>query len=88
MGLRRKYITKKEATQFLYSLKEKPVLDMEDCRSLEMIRICLIGDQKGLNLWGKSIEDTRPVFITSTENTKRGYKKDLAKAMKIAKGED
>lgn len=87
MGLRKKYVTKNEAIKFLYTLKERPILDMDDCRTLEMIRICLIGEEKGFELWGKPIEETRPVFIQSTDETRSAYEKDLAKAMKIAKGE-
>lgn len=84
--MRTKYITKDEAIRFLYELKTKPVLDREDCQTLEMLRICLIGDNRDLNLWGKSIEDTRPFFISSIAETRNYYEKDLEKALDIVKG--
>lgn len=84
--LRSNYVTKSEAIEFLYLLKSKPVLKREDCATLEMIRICLVGDQRGLSLWGKSIEKTRPVFIKSIPETQQYYEKDLEKALEIAKG--
>lgn len=85
MGVRKNYVTKNEATKLLYSLKNKVIIDQEDCRMLEMIRICLIGDQKGLNLWGKSIEKTRPLFIESIEETNDAYENAYQRALKIAK---
>ena len=87
MGVRTHYITKTEATKLLYSLRNKTIIDQDDCRSLEMIRICLIGDLKGLNLWGKSIEETRPIFIGSIDETRDAYERVYEKALKIAKEE-
>lgn len=85
MGLRQNYITKKDAIKFLYGLKEKPVIDLDDLRTIEMLRICLIGDTMKLNLWGKSIEDTRPIFIKSVDDMSSAYQADLKRALAIAK---
>lgn len=85
---RKNYLTKKEACEALYSVKNKLYLDQQDCINLEMIRICLVGEVKGYNLWGKSIEDTRPIFVESTPDTRKFYEQALEKAVEIAKEEE
>lgn len=83
--MKKRYLTRKEACEVLYQIREKeePVTK-EVLRSLEMIRICLVAEDAGLHLWGKGIEETRPVFFQSIPETQKCYEEDLKKAIAIA----
>lgn len=82
----KKYLTRNEACEALYNMENKIYLDTEDMVHLRMMRICLVAEQKGLDLWGKPIEETRPIFVPSIPEQKKVYESELQKAIKIAKG--
>lgn len=82
--MKKKYLTRKEACEVLFQMREGAAVCQENLRALEMIRICLIAEEAGLHLWGKGIEETRPIFFDSIPETQRCYEEDLKKAIAIA----
>lgn len=92
----KRFLTRKEACRLINKLKGRASLEEKEKLQLESIRVCLVGDAKGMSLWGKEIEPVRPIFRECDEPGKNpseeetlnyaAYKEDLFKAEKIAKG--
>jgi hypothetical protein len=58
----KKFLTNKEACDALQKINECGILTTTDAQALSSIRVCLLADQIGISLWGKVIEDVRPIF--------------------------
>ena len=58
----KKFLTSKEACDALQKINEGGILTTADAQALSSIRVCLQADQIGISLWGKVIEDVRPIF--------------------------
>lgn len=58
----KRFLTNKEACDALQKINEGGILNTIDAQVLSSIRICLLADQIGISLWGKVIEDVRPIF--------------------------
>lgn len=83
--MKKNYLTRKEACEVLFNIRENGLQAVpENFRNLEMIRICLIAEEAGFHLWGKNIEETRPIFLGSIPETQKCYEEDLKKAIEIA----
>lgn len=91
----RQYLTKGEACSLIKGLSVKDKLTLKERAGLESIRICLIGDGMGVHLWGKSIEETRPLFRSCTppkadasesiRSNYEAYMEALEEALQVAK---
>lgn len=89
------YLSRKEACTLIKGIGTKTQITLKERVGLESIRVCLIGDGMGLNLWGKSIEETRPLFkpgypvdANSSESVRKNYEnylEALEDAIEIAK---
>ena len=91
------YLSRKEACTLIKGIGTKTQISLKEKVGLESIRVCLIGDGMGLNLWGKSIEETRPLFKPgypicekSSEGVRKNYEtylEALEEALEIAREE-
>ena len=57
------FLTKIEACDVLKNMREE-MLSEQDAKALESIRICLVAEGLGYNLWGTSVENAGPIFRT------------------------
>lgn len=95
----KKFLTKNEACSALKQINSGALLNIEDTQILSSIRACLLAEELGISLWGKIIEDARPLFRkgavpseNASEDAKENYesyKKSFSEAYKeiIEKGE-
>lgn len=58
----KKFLTKKEACKQLKEFEPTKVISYEDSVALASIRVCIAAEDMGLNLWGTSVEEARPIF--------------------------
>lgn len=86
------FLTKSEACVALKKIQTQKMVTDKECVELESIRMCIAGEKDGLNLWGKKIEDVRPMFRdcppSKTEEQKENYEQyliDRKKAEEIAR---
>lgn len=56
------FLTKSEACNALKTLQDGKTINHSDSVALASIRICLVGEEMGLNLWGENVEEARPAF--------------------------
>lgn len=55
-------LTKKEAVDILQKVQKSPEYADQYSQEIACIKICILAEEKGLNFWGKPVENIRPLF--------------------------
>lgn len=56
------FLTKEQACEVLQNMNEDVCITKSDAVKLKSIKICIAAENIGLNLWGASVEEARPLF--------------------------
>lgn len=56
------FLTQDEAVNALDNIQNKFLITTEDAVKLASIKVCIAGDEIGVNLWGQNVDKSRPLF--------------------------